>query len=211
MDGKIATATGESMYITGEEARRHVHQTRGACMGIMAGIGTVLADDPMLNCRLPDSKDPMRIICDDMLRIPLECRILKTAGEIPTVIATLGGDRTKREQCERLGAKLLTLPAKDGRLDLRELMRRLGEMGIDSILLEGGGTLNEAALKAGIVQRIQAYIAPKLLGGADAKTPVEGEGIRSLQAAYRLNTPEISRLGEDILLESEVEPCLPES
>ena len=211
MDGKIATCTGKSRWITGEAARRHVHQSRHGNMGIMIGLGTLLADDPMLNCRIEGGRDPIRIICDSRLRTPTDSRIIRTASEIPVILATCCTDQAKIRLYQDLGCQVVTVPQKDGRVDLGELMKQLGTRGIDSILLEGGAALNAAALKSGIVHRLQAYIAPKLFGGVKASSPVGDPGVEIPDEAYRLTSPQVLNLGEDILLESEVIPCLPES
>ena len=219
LDGKIAAYTGDSKWITGEEARQHVQTLRHTLRGIMVGIGTVLADDPLLTCRLPDSRNPVRIVCDSKLRTPLSSQLVRTAGEVPTIIATCSKDREAAGRLEECGCRILRIGragvtygpfsvqndspagAPAGSLDLRELMHKLGEEKIDSILLEGGGTLNWSALQSGIVQRVMAYVSPKLFGGADAKSPVEGQGIPSPQLAFSLKNAEISRLGEDFLIE----------
>lgn len=203
MDGKIATRTGASRWITGEAARRRVHADRGRYAAIMAGVGTVLADDPLLTCRTEGGRTPLRVICDTHLRIPLEGQIVRTAPSVPTVIAAGNGSAEKRELLEAAGCRVWELPMPDGHVDLRALMKRLGEEKIDSVLLEGGGTLNWAALEAGIVHKVQAYIAPKLFGGA-AKTPVVGLGAALPEQAFLLKNTTVTALGEDFLLESEV-------
>ena len=203
MDGKIATRTGASRWITGEAARRRVHRDRHRYTAIMAGVGTVLADDPMLNCRIKGGKNPVRIICDTHLRTPLTSQIIRTAGEIPTILATCAEPSLYGPYLDA-HCQVWTLPERDGHVDLDALMDRLGSAGIDSVLLEGGGTLNWAALESGIVQRVQAYVAPKLFGG-DAKSPVEGQGVALPDQAVALKNTRISRVGEDILLESEVD------
>ena len=204
MDGKIACTTGESKWITGEEARRHVHFERLRHTAIMAGVGTVIADDPLLTCRLEGGRDPIRIICDSTLRMPLESSIVKTAADVPTIIASACSDPERIKLYMDRGCEVITAAGADGRVDLWELMRILGEeRGIDSILLEGGGELNWSALKAGIVNKVQAYIAPKIFGG-NAKTPVSGEGVLTPSEAYILETVDIVRLGEDHMIESMV-------
>lgn len=204
LDGKIAAYTGESQWITGEAARRHVHQQRHRYSAIMAGVGTVLADDPLLTCRIPGGKNPVRILCDSRLSTPLTARVVQTAGEVPTILATCCTDEAKRRPYESAGCRVLTVDAKDGHVDLKQLMERLGAEGVDSILLEGGGTLHWSALESGIVQKVQAYIAPKLLGGRTAKTPIEGQGFPTPADGVRLVNSTITRLGEDFLIESEV-------
>lgn len=203
-DGKIATCTGASKWITGEPARAQVQQLRSRYTGILAGIGTVLADDPLLTCRLPDCRTPVRILCDAHLRIPLESQICRTAAQVPTIVAAAAPDPEKQRQLEALGITVLTLPDAAGQVDLHRLMTELGKREIDSILLEGGGTLNEAALRAGIVKKVYAYIAPKLFGGAAAKTPVAGQGVEHPADCIRLSAPQITPIGEDLLLEYEV-------
>ena len=203
MDGKIATRTGASRWITGEAARRRVHRDRHRYTAIMAGVGTVLADDPMLTCRIKGGKNPVRIICDTHLRTPLTSQIVRTAGEIPTILATCAEPSLYGPYLDA-HCQVWTLPERDAHVDLDALMDRLGSAGIDSVLLEGGGTLNWAALESGIVQRVQAYVAPKLFGG-DAKSPVEGQGVALPDQAVALKNTRILRVGEDILLESEVD------
>ena len=204
LDGKIAAFTGDSRWVTGEEARRDVHLLRKKYSGIMAGIGTVLADDPMLNCRIEEGVDPVRIICDSRLRIPMESRLVRTARDIPLIVAGAeelwtDAEHRKAEQLEAAGVRILRTPGRDG-VDLSSLMRQLGGEGIDSVLLEGGAQLNASALKAGIVHRVYAYIAPKLIGGMNAKGPVAGEGIARMKDAVLLSDIRIRTLGEDLCL-----------
>lgn len=219
LDGKIATRTGASKWITGEAARNHMHQLRGRYAGILAGIGTVLADDPMLNCRIDGAHQPLRIILDSHLRIPMGSRLVRSAKEYPLLIVCNESTRDREEGTNRIqkleeaGAKVWTLPEKNGHPDLNVLMQRLGEEKIDSVLIEGGGTVNEAALKAHIVHHVYAYIAPKIFGGEDAKTPVEGSGIRLPQECAKLRLAKITVLLNDMLLEYDVEgetECSPE-
>lgn len=204
LDGKIASCTGASRWITGEAARAHVHGLRGRYRAILAGVGTVLADDPLLTCRTEGGRNPVRVICDTRLRTPLTSRVVRTAGEAPTVLATACAAAARRAPYERAGCHLLTLPERAGHVDLAALMRALGGDGIDSVLLEGGGTLNWSALEQGVVQKVLAYIAPKLLGGEAAKNPVGGQGFPDPDRAVRLVNSTVTRLGEDFLIESEV-------
>lgn len=205
MDGKIAAYTGASRWVTGEEARHHVHEQRKKNTAIMVGIGTVLADDPMLNCRIEGGRNPVRIICDTHLKMPLTSKIVKTAKDIPTIIACCGPDEELQKPYKEAGCKILLTEKNMGHINLDLLMEQLGREKIDSILLEGGGTLNWAALEAGVVQKIQAYIAPKLFGGITAKTPVEGRGVEEPDQAFFLRHKKISVLGEDLLVEGEIE------
>ncbi len=205
LDGKIATYTGASRWVTGEAARAHGHSLRHRYRAIMVGSGTVLADDPLLTCRIENGRDPLRIVCDSRLRTPLSARLVQTARETPTLIATCVEDAARIAPYENAGCRVWSLPERDGHVDLVALMQRLGSENIDSVLIEGGGTLAWAALDAGIVQKVYSYIAPKLFGGRDAKTPVEGEGVALPEECAQLSVTNISRLGADILVESEVQ------
>ncbi len=219
LDGKIATKTGASKWITGEAARAEVQHMRHRYMGIMAGIGTVIADDPMLNVRMEGWKSPIRILCDSGLRIPLDGQIVKSAGKYRTIVAYADSENTeaKRKRLHEMGVETIWCPDENNQVDLKKLMRYLGEEGIDSILLEGGGTLNDSALRAGIVQEVQAFIAPKLFGGMNSKTPVEGIGVRFPSEAVKLKCTDICQIGEDIRITCQVcgkeqeESCLQES
>ncbi len=207
VDGKIATRTGASRWVTGEESRAMVHEMRHNYMGIMAGIGTVLADDPMLNVRLEGKKSPVRIICDSRLRIPENSRICRTAREYRTVIACGRKNRETEEKASRLesmGLEVIFLPDSRGQVDLRQLMAHLGGQGIDSILLEGGADLNDSALRAGIVQEVKVFVAPKIFGGAGARSAVEGLGVEEPGQAVNLRLEKLSKVGEDILMEYKV-------
>ena len=219
LDGKIATKTGASKWITGEAARAEVQHMRHRYMGIMAGIGTVLADDPMLNVRVEGWKSPIRILCDSGLRIPLDGQIVKSVGKYRTIVAYADSENTeaKRKRLHEMGVETICCPDENNQVDLKKLMKYLGEEGIDSILLEGGGTLNDSALRAGIVQEVQAFIAPKLFGGMNSKTPVEGIGVRFPSEAVKLKCTDICQIGEDIRITCQVcgkeqeESCLQES
>ena len=219
LDGKIATKTGASKWITGEAARAEVQHMRHRYMGIMAGIGTVIADDPMLNVRVEGWKSPIRILCDSGLRIPLDGQIVKSAGKYRTIVAYADSENTeaKRKRLHEMGVETICCPDENNQVDLKKLMKYLGEEGIDSILLEGGGTLNDSALRAGIVQEVQAFIAPKLFGGMNSKTPVEGIGVRFPSEAVKLKCTDICQIGEDIRITCQVcgkeqeESCLQES
>ena len=191
--------------LTGEAARSRVHQDRHRYAAIMVGVGTVLADDPLLTCRMEGGRNPVRVICDTHLRTPLESQIVRTAGEIPTILAVGEAASAQAAPYRDAGCQVWVLPERDGHVDLSALMERLGAAEIDSVLLEGGGTLNWAALESGIVQRVQAYIAPKLFGGRDAKSPVAGLGVELPAQAVGLKNITVTPIGEDFLLESEVD------
>lgn len=228
LDGKIATHTGHSQWITGAAARERVQRDRQRYAAIMAGVGTVLADDPLLTCRIKGARTPIRIICDTSLRTPLDSQIVKTAAEVPTLIATCEEDPLKHAgyleaHCELLvvpketkGSRIPTQTTMDSgfqtygnqqgdRLCLSALMTELGSRGIDGILLEGGGTLNWAMLAGGHVNLVQAYIAPKLFGGDEAPSPLRGHGVEQAGEAFSLKNTTIERIGEDFLVEGEVQ------
>ena len=203
-DGKIATDTGKSKWITCEESRKEVHVLRNKLMGIMVGVSTVIADDPMLNCRLEiPHRDPVRIICDTNLRTPLDSKVVQTADTLKTIIATSSEDKEKLSEYEKRGCEIVNVPMRSEGIDLNILMEKLGALGIDGILLEGGGTLNSSALKAQIVDEVHTYIAPKIFGGM-GKSPVTGLGIDDPDEAIELCITDISKVGKDLLIESEV-------
>ncbi len=204
MDGKIAAYTGESKWITNEVSRHMVQESRNAYVGIMVGIGTVLADDPQLTCRIEGGRNPIRIICDTNLRIPMDSNIVKTAKEVPTIVATANKHQNdnpdKIPQLEKAGITVMQVGLIDGHIDLKELMIYLGQRNIDSILLEGGGTLNYSALMQDIVSEVHMYVAPKILGGANALTPVEGKGVDTPNLAKLFDLKSVEQVFDDILV-----------
>ncbi|MBQ4015425.1 MAG: bifunctional diaminohydroxyphosphoribosylaminopyrimidine deaminase/5-amino-6-(5-phosphoribosylamino)uracil reductase RibD [Treponema sp.] len=253
-DGKIATAAGKSKWISSQESRDFVHQLRNKYSCIMAGIGTVLADDPLLTCRIPGGRNPTRIICDSSLRLPLDSQLVQSATEVPTIVACAepdSGDRMQAQDCAAPSAERTqdlnagangeasqtqdcaalpadVIPALDAgiirekekalakkgvqvircgspscgnRVDLCLLMKKLGELGLDSVLVEGGGQLNFSLLKAGLVQRIYSFIAPKIFGGAAAPSPVGGQGVLEVADAFCLSQTAARKIGSDVLIE----------
>ena len=205
LDGKIACETGDSKWVTGEASRSRVQCLRNQYRGIIAGIGTVLADDPRLNCRMPGGRNPIRIICDSHLRIPENCQIVETAKEQETIVAYCQGKQEKIESLKQKGIQLLQITeSEDGSICLSELMQRLAERKVDSILLEGGGILNASMLKEHLVQRVYAFIAPKLVAGAEAKSPIEGKGIGRMQEAVCLHHIETTFYENDICVTGRV-------
>lgn len=210
MDGKTATRTGQSRWITGALARRRVHEDRHRYAAILVGIGTAFSDDPLLTCRLQHGRNPLRIVCDTALRLPLTAKLVTTAHTAQTLIATAVTNPQRHAPYLQAGCDIVVLGTKDGSVDLNALMQELGKRQIDSVLVEGGSRLSWSALQSGIVHTVQAYVAPKLFGGS-ASTPVAGLGVAHPNEAFRLRPPSVSVLGEDILLESEVIACSPES
>ncbi|MEE9204867.1 MAG: bifunctional diaminohydroxyphosphoribosylaminopyrimidine deaminase/5-amino-6-(5-phosphoribosylamino)uracil reductase RibD [Nitrospirales bacterium] len=214
LDGKIATAGGASQWITGQAARQHVHRVRSQMDAIMVGIETVLRDDPQLTVRLPVQssnrpglRQPMRVILDSRLRLPLTARVLGQAGQASIVVATTAkAPRHRVERLRSLGVTVLVLPAQNGRVSLGACLARLGRMGINSLLIEGGSELNATALRLSLVNRVMLYVAPRLLGGNDAKGLIGGRSPRSLAGAVPLADIRVQRFGDDLFIEGN---CLP--
>ena len=219
-DGRIATDAGKSMWITGEEARAHVHTLRNYYSGILAGIGTVLADDPLLTCRMPGGRNPVRIILDSDLRIPMESRLVQTAKETPLIVI-----RRKKEQpasqktgavpvdperaemlaerqalLEAAGVTVLAVGEDAYGLRIPEVLQELGKRKIDGVLVEGGSHVNASFVRAGAVQHIYAYVGAKIFGGSQYP-PVRDAGIRQVEDALELTNPKVRIFGSDVLLE----------
>ena len=220
LDGKIASYTGDSKWITNEKSRKLVHKLRSEMMGIVAGIGTVKADNPMLNSRLevqqptansqqPNIHQPIRIIVDTKASISLDSNIVKTANEYRTILAvsqqsTENSQQTKINELKSLNVEILYCEEKDSHVDINDLMIKLGQKGIDSLLLEGGATLNAAFLEAGCVDEVYAFIAPKIIGGEHSKSPVGGQGIELMKDAITFNKVEIEQIENDILIKCKI-------
>lgn len=211
LDGKIATATGDSMWISNEKSRAYVHEIRHRVSGIMVGIGTVLKDDPELTTRREGviSKNPIRIIIDSTAKVPLEAKVLKCNEKTKTIIVTTElAKKSKIEAIKQKGAEVIITQSKNKRVDLNYLMRILGDMGIDSILLEGGSTLNYSALEAGVVDKVITFISPKIFGGVSSKTPVGGQGVEYVKDSILLTDTEVTRFNEDIMVEGYVRKAI---
>jgi diaminohydroxyphosphoribosylaminopyrimidine deaminase/5-amino-6-(5-phosphoribosylamino)uracil reductase len=205
LDGKIATSSGESQWITGEKARRFAHDLRLSYDAVMVGIGTVLKDDPLLTYRgnAENSKQPIRIIADSSGKIPIESKLLKDPQKARTIIAvTKNAIASKLKKLTNAGAEVLLVQADGGRVDLDDLCNKLGSMGITSILVEGGGELNASLIAAHLVDKFLIFVAPKIIGGIRAVSLVQGKGIANLRDAYTCGRFKIKRLGNDLLLET---------
>lgn len=208
LDGKIASVSGDSKWITNELSRQYVHKLRHRVSAIMVGIGTVLVDDPSLTARIQnrEAKDPTRIIVDSSARIPLNAKVLHLESSVKTIIATTEkADKNKLRILREMGAEIIITQVKSGGVDLKSLMEELGDRKIDSVLLEGGSDLNYSALEEGIVDKINMFIAPKMIGGSKAKTPIGGLGKASMAEAIAIQNIEIYRFGDDMMIEGYVE------
>ena len=204
LDGKIATMIGDTKWITNEKSRRFLHKLRGEVDGILVGIGTIMADDPRLTARLKGrkGKDPIRIVVDSKLRIPLRANVLNPESESGAIIATTqSAPREKIRELEASGTKVVVVGAKNNRVDLREFMYKLGKMEVTSLLIEGGAEVNASALSSGIVDKVLFFYAPKIIGGVDALSMVGGKGIERLDDAAILESIKVRRFGDDILVE----------
>ena len=204
LDGKIATRTGDSRWITGESARQHVHHIRNEVDAVLVGIGTILRDDPLLTTRLgtPDQRDPTRVIVDNLARLPLRAKVINRASTAPTILAVSEmAPRARLEALEREGVQILLVPGSPRRISLANLMVELGKRGFLSVMIEGGAEINGSALQEGVVDKVLLFLAPILIGGKSTPTAVGGEGIDALRQAKRLRELRIERFDEDILIE----------
>lgn len=203
LDGKIATKEGFSKWISGKEAREYVYHLRTKYTAIMVGSGTVLADDPELTAH-GKGRNPIRIICDSGLKTALDSKLVKTARDIRTIFAYAQADDKRVAAFEKAACELLKVPKSETHINLQELMKVLAAKNIDSIFVEGGGTLHYSLFSDKLVQKVYAFIAPKIFGGVSAKTAVEGAGLSNVEDAFRLQDICVQKFGEDFLLEGEV-------
>ena len=236
LDGRIATADGESKWITCEESRRDGHKLRNKYMGILVGLNSVIADNPKLNCRMDEAElndetdlltyiqennlayaeglkfmsrnrkavNPVRIIVDSHLRVPLNSEVINDGGN--TIIGTIRGcNESKKNELESMGIKVIETEPKQGKVDLKKLIEKLSEEGIDSILIEGGGNINFSALEEGIVDKAIFYIAPKIIGGEKTKNSIGGNGFLKLDDAVRLKDTSYRKINDDFVIEGYVD------
>ena len=202
-DGKIATRTGSSRWITGEKARAFVHRLRNNSDAIAVGVETVLRDDPRLTARLEEGggKDPQRIVIDSRARLPIDARMINMPSRAATVLATTAAaPPDKVRALQEKGVEILVLPGREGRVDLAELMVKLGERGVCQLLVEGGGTLNYSFLQAELIDKVMLFIAPLIVGGGESPTAFDGSGVAELDEAWRLEEMEIKRYDGDLLI-----------
>lgn len=210
LDGKIATRVGDSRWVSGEASRNIVHELRNEYAAIMVGINTVIGDDPELTTRLTgnrEGRNPVRIIVDSAVRIPMDAKVLSYQGESQIILA-----HHKQASPEKLkilregGVHTIQTNSESGKnVDLSKLVTELGELSIDGILLEGGGTLNYSALESGIVDEVFFFIAPKMVGGTRAKTPVEGKGVDVMNNAFKFKEMKTMKIGDDLMIRAKID------
>ncbi|RNF38685.1 bifunctional diaminohydroxyphosphoribosylaminopyrimidine deaminase/5-amino-6-(5-phosphoribosylamino)uracil reductase RibD [Planococcus salinus] len=196
LDGKIATHALDSKWITSEEARTDVHQLRSENMAILVGVGTVIEDDPSLTARIPNGRNPLRIVMDSKLRIPLQSKVATDGLADTWIFTSQQYDRQKKTELERLGAIVIETSGKE-RVDLDDLLQYLGNHSISSLFIEGGGTVNAAFLEKGAIDKVVLYFAPKLIGGKQAPTFLEGSGFELMKDAVELDHGEFTKIGKD--------------
>lgn len=204
IDGKIASATGSSKWITSEKSRTYVHKQRDRVSAIMVGVNTLIVDDPSLNVRLKKGNNPYKIIVDTNGKIPLNSKIFLDPKSKIIVATTNQMTCEKENQLKQKGATVLKTSIINGRVMLEELLEKLHQMEIDSVFLEGGGTINASFLERKLVDKVMFFIAPKILGGKNAITPVEGEGISDVSDALNIENIKYQKIGSDFLIEGYV-------
>jgi diaminohydroxyphosphoribosylaminopyrimidine deaminase / 5-amino-6-(5-phosphoribosylamino)uracil reductase len=206
LDGKTATRAGDSKWITGEKARAWVHRLRAQTGAILCGVGTVIADDPLLTARIRAGvpRQPLRIVLDPSLRTPPTSQIARTAGQFPTLIVTSDNPDTRRAQTlESCGLEIVSIPPDNhDQIDLHLLLSEFARREIISVLVEGGGVTHSRFLSSGIADRLLWFVAPKIIGGASAPTSVEGEGVAEMAQAKRFSIRSARRLGGDLLIDA---------
>ncbi|MBI4339588.1 MAG: bifunctional diaminohydroxyphosphoribosylaminopyrimidine deaminase/5-amino-6-(5-phosphoribosylamino)uracil reductase RibD [Chloroflexi bacterium] len=202
LDGKIATRTGDSRWITGVDARGMAHRLRALSDAVMVGVGTALTDDPLLTARdeadQPRPRQPLRVLVDSHGRTPASARLFREPG--PVVVAGAGMPGEHQAALREAGAEVLAFPGEDGRVDLRALLAYLGRRQITSVLAEGGGTLLGSLFDQRLVDKVAAFIAPVVIGGARAVPAVAGQGVATVGQAARLKDVEVHTLGGDLLV-----------
>ena len=200
LDGRIATFTGESRWVTGSGARQYVHHLRDQVDAVIVGAGTVLADDPRLTCRIPEGSDPLRVVLDGRLRIPLKAHLLHQREAEKTIVVTgSGAPARKVKAIQDYGVRVWRFPLRRGRIPFAPVLKKLGKMGMLSVMIEGGATTAGWALKEGVVDKLLLFYAPKLIGG-DGKEMIAALGIKKMSRCKRIRDMAVKRLGEDFLV-----------
>ena len=212
-DGETSCTNGESKWITGEKARTNVHKTRANVMAVMTGINTVLKDDPMLNVRLEENSEikkhyqPLRIVCDSKLKIPLESNLVKTSGDFPLLIDCSKNldlqSESKKNQLESKGISVIQVSEQNGFLNLEETLKILAQKGIDSVLVESGGTLNgNLFFEKNLVNQVDVYVGAQIFGNKEnlVHSPVQKKGVDFPKDSIKLSKPQIHTFEDDVLL-----------
>lgn len=206
LDGKVATRSGDSKWISGETSRRIAHRWRADCDAVAVGIGTALADDPQLTARIPDvHRQPRRVVFDSLARLPLDSQLVREARRVPlTVVVSRAAPHAATEGLEARGAEVLVAPGENETARVRSALDQLGAAEIGSVLLEGGPRLAGAFLDAGELDEARLFLAPLLLGGRSARDPLEGEGSESIAESVHALSLECERVGEDLLITARI-------
>jgi diaminohydroxyphosphoribosylaminopyrimidine deaminase/5-amino-6-(5-phosphoribosylamino)uracil reductase len=208
LDGKVATHTGDSQWISGEESRHLVHEWRSTLDAVVVGIGTAMADDPLLTARLPGAsgvRQPRRVVFDSLARLPLTSRLVADASEVPlTVVVSRAAPRTATDGLKTHGVDVIVATGENEQARVGSALEQLGADGVTSILLEGGPRLAGSFLDAGEIDEIRLFVAPIVLGGRNARDPLESEGVDSIADAVRSLTLTCDRVGDDLLITSRV-------
>jgi len=207
LDGKIATRTGDSQWITGPKAREYAHRIRNNVDAILVGAGTVCADDPRLTVRLKkgEVRNPVRVIVDGKYSVPISARVFSNARRERVVYATLGGlPVARKNKLQKMGVEILVVKRKKGRVDLAQLMDELGAMEITSVMIEGGAEISGNVFDEKLVDKLIYFVAPKIIGGKDALGAVGGQGIDRLKEALQIKGMTVARLGDDLVIEGNI-------
>ena len=215
LDGKIATRNGDSKWISGEASRRFVHQLRDQVDGVLVGIGTVLKDDPLLTARMKEGREPYRIVLDSQLKIPEDAKVFEHSPSEVILATTGAAPQEKIKRLEKRGARVLIFDSREGRVNLRSCLSKLGEIGVMNLLVEGGSQVNGSFLDEGLIDKFLLFLSPKWIGDPQALGIFGGKGASNLKEAIAVREIKTRRIGEDIFIEGYLEwgtkPCSPES
>jgi diaminohydroxyphosphoribosylaminopyrimidine deaminase / 5-amino-6-(5-phosphoribosylamino)uracil reductase len=204
LDGKIATRTGDSKWITSPEARACVHRVRGRVDAVIIGSGTALADDPELTCRMARGRHPKRVVLDSSARLPLKSKLVRSARDIPVIVAVSKQAPARRVAAlSAAGCNVVVMPTKRGRVDAGKLLDLLGSMEMTNVLVEGGGEVLGSFFDARLIDEVMAFIGPTIVGGPGT-SPVQGKGVAAITSALNLADVHTTRLGDSILLRGRI-------
>jgi diaminohydroxyphosphoribosylaminopyrimidine deaminase/5-amino-6-(5-phosphoribosylamino)uracil reductase len=203
LDGKIACVDGDSKWVTSSATRHKARMLRAEYDAILVGINTVLKDDPRLTARTRGHKDPLRVVIDSKLKVPIDAKIFADSNVL--IATSEKHDQKKIKILEQMGIQVLIVGKE--RVELKELMYKLAALKVTSILIEGGGEVNASALRAGIVDRLLFFVAPKIIGGLDAPGPVGGEGVKKMVKALKLQNISCHTIGNDLQISAKLRPA----